>query len=195
MQAKEWTLFLRVNSRRYRRLFILICLLCSTSLALAADGCDPLKKEFDRTPLPEKASYHNELGIWFAGKGEKECALQSFLTAVATESSSWEANYNAGRMYIELGNLTSGARLLARAVALRPDAIESRLAYGEAVERLSQTGRAEQVYRDGLNLDPQSPLLYANLARLMGKKGSINRLFITGSRPLHLIPKISNIAS
>ena len=170
MHAEQSKTLCSQKGRLVGRLLLTVPLVLCASFAFAADHCASLRAQYQGVPFEGSASSYKELGVWLAHRNERACALQAFLSAIAKDGSSWEANYNAGELYMAAKDPQSASPYLARAVASKPESVPSRIAYGEALEKLNQIEEAETIYRDGLAFAAQSPLLLSNLANLLAQK-------------------------
>src|SRR3954451_25064728 len=98
----------------------------------------------------------NELGAWFAQKGDLTCAIQSFENAVKANPDSLDGRYNLGLALTEAGNSARAARELQILARREPNVARVHAALGLALRGSGDLSGAESELRKALVLDDKN---------------------------------------
>ena len=101
-----------------------------------------LRRATEADDGPAQANVLVKLGLLQSDLGRDSDALASFERAVRADSESWQASYQLGASYMELGYLERAQALLEDALALGGDSGELRLALAGTYSQLGQNDRA-----------------------------------------------------
>ena len=110
---------------------------------------------------------HNELGAFYFDQGRYEKALQEWQKTLALNADSTSGYVNIGNVYIRLGQFGLADNFFdqaARKLAVNAQTSEDIcIGWGTAQFYLKNYQRAEELYREGLQLNQEMPILWANL--------------------------------
>jgi tetratricopeptide (TPR) repeat protein len=125
---------------------------CSLTFASCV-GPAPLRAAIQSRP---NAQAYADLGNWFAGQKQFDCAAQSFASAAGLQPDSTTLVYLWGLSLSSAGHDAESLGPLHHAAALDPTDIRAHLALGAALDRLKQTANAEAEWRKALAIDADS---------------------------------------
>src|SRR5690242_13965676 len=98
----------------------------------------------------------NELGAWFAQKGDLTCAIQSFENAVKANPDSLDGRYNLGLALTEAGNSARAIRELQALVKSQPNITRVHAALAVALRASGNLPGAESELRTAVGLDDKN---------------------------------------
>jgi len=132
----------------------LLLLTLFSSAAFAACTA-PAKMRADLQGKPSAEKYAN-LGAWFGGQKQFECAAQAFGSAAKLQPDSESYQYMWGLSLYSNGHAAEAEEPLHAAASLNPSDVRPHLALGAALDKLNRTAAAETEWRAALAIDPDS---------------------------------------
>ena len=141
---------------------------------------------------PSSPNTHNNLGDVYGRRGDKQAALQEFLTAIALKPNYGDAYHNAGNTYSELGQLDKALEYYQKAAQLNPNLWQSyqniAAIYFESAKQASNSAElAQQQYnlaleylQKAISINPKNLNLRNNLGVVylaMGSKEKAKEIF------------------
>ena len=99
-----------------------------------------------------------QLGNWFAGNKQFDCAADTFRAALKIHPESAQLNYLEALMLVDAGHSGSAVLLLQSAIRLEPDADKPRLLLASLFEHAGQPALADEQWKQALAIDPKSDI-------------------------------------
>jgi len=136
-----------------------ILLAAATGLAAqtnaACAGPQQLTANLRTHPTTENAI---QLGNWFAGHKQFECAADTFRGALKTHPESAQLNYLEALALVESGHSGSAVLLLQNSIRLDPDVDKPHLLLANLYVRTGQPALAEEQWKQVLAIDPNNDI-------------------------------------
>lgn len=146
-----------VLSRRRQQFAIAGMLLLACCAALhAASPCAPPPELAARLQSDRSAGVHTDLGTWFVGKGQFNCAAAEFATASRMQPDSGHYAYLWGLSLYSAGDEQASIAPLEIAARLSPSDAHVHLLLGAIFDHASKRSDAEAEWRAALALGPDS---------------------------------------
>ncbi len=119
---------------------------------------------------PGAASYA-EMGLWFAGQQQFNCANQSFQSALKYDPASAKLNYFLGLSLHSSGRDEASIAPLKRSILADAKAIQPRLLLAMILQNQGKRNDAEEQWKAALHIDPASKDALDGLSTLMIDSG------------------------
>jgi tetratricopeptide (TPR) repeat protein len=151
---------------------------------------------------PGKARPYNNLGLYYANKGDYETAKQYMSKALAIDPDYAHALLNFGALLRKTEGDKEARVFYAeiaishfeRALALTPEDIEIRFALGQAYEVAGRPEQAAAAYVEAIKLAPASPVLHIAAAVAFEAAGKPTTALHHAHRAVELDPSDTNAA-
>jgi tetratricopeptide (TPR) repeat protein len=117
------------------------------------------------------ADSYAEMGVWFAGQQQFECANQSFRSALKYDPASAKLNYFLGLSLHSSGQDDASIAPLKQSVAADAKAIQPRLLLAMILQNQGKRSDAEEQWKAALQIDPASKDALDGLSTLMIDSG------------------------
>ena len=151
---------------------------------------------------PGKARPYNNLGLYYANKGDYETAKQYMSKALAIDPDYAHALLNFGTLLRKTEGDNEARMFYAemaishfeRALALTPEDIEIRFALGQAYEVVGRPEQAAAAYVDAIKLAPAAPVLHIAAAIAFEAAGKPTTALHHARRAVELNPSDTNAA-
>jgi tetratricopeptide (TPR) repeat protein len=127
-------------------------------------GPDTINGRLKAAPSAEAFA---DLGNWFAGTKQFECAASAFASASGLDPMSEPLAYLWGLSLYSAGHDADSLVPLRRAAKLEPADIRPHLALGAALATMKQTVDAEEEYRSALAIDANSSVALEGLSQVL----------------------------
>ncbi len=115
---------------------------------------------------PDCALAHNDLGVLFYKRGNKEKALKHYKNAARLEPENITFQKNiADFYYFVLGRIEEALQIYTKVLAADPEDIESLLIMGHICISLKQYDSSKTFYKRALEIDPENPDVMQGLER------------------------------
>ena len=124
----------------------------------------------DTTGDPDETAAMLEAAIQLHREGNLSVASGLYTQVIQRQPRNHDALHNLGRLALEVQRPDQAVRLLAQAIALRPELVESHLALGNAQNALSDYEAALESFTAAARLNPASATAHFN-------RGNVLRLF------------------
>jgi tetratricopeptide (TPR) repeat protein len=134
--------------------FLLLAIAAPCCRALAASECSV--PQGLRPQGPDSFSAWDSAGTWFAQRKNLNCASAAYNRALQIRPQSWRTLYDLGVIEVAQRRYPPAVLHLRRAVSLKPDSVNARIALGTALRESGQLGEAEAQFREILKMDPSS---------------------------------------
>ncbi len=134
------------------------------------------QQAFDANPKSVEALVG--LGRSYAGMGQYARAEQALMEAKARHPNDPAVLLELARTQIGAGKAEAALANLDIAAKKRPRDLQILTARGIALDRLSRHAEAQQVYRNGLSLDPTNFVLSSNLGLSLGLSGRTSEAIV-----------------
>ena len=123
---------------------------------------------------PKFAIAHNDLGVLYYDRGEKEKALTHYQEAarLQPENITFQKNL-ADFYYVEEGRIEEALQIYVKILESQPEDIETLLATGHICESLSQIDDAKVFYKRILEIEPWNSEVQQNLEALVTRANEV----------------------
>ena len=112
-----------------------------------------------------------QLGNWFAGHKQFECAADTFRGALKTHPESAQLNYLGALALVEGGHSGSAIPFLQNSIRLEPDVDKPHLLLANLYEKSGKISEADEQWKQALALDPHSDIALDSFsASLLARK-------------------------
>jgi len=115
---------------------------------------------------PECADQHLRLGELFEATSQHDLARQSYACAVQLNPDYLQATIKLGTALLREGSMTEAAQLFARAIEINDRILEGYVGLGVAQQAAGATEDALATFEMAAGIEPNSVLLFAEMARL-----------------------------
>lgn len=114
---------------------------------------------------PNSASFRDSLGwaLYKAGRGNE--ALNHFRAAIKIEPGFFKSYFNIGLVELTQSNFEAAAEMFKNVIRLRRNYLKAYVSLGDCYEKLSDDSKALYVYRQALNLAPDSQPIKKHLEK------------------------------
>jgi len=140
---------------------------CILSPLFALAVCNVPDTMNARLKAAPSAEAFADLGNWFAGAKQFECAASAFASASRLNPTSESLAYLWGLSLYSAGRDADSLVPLRRAAKLEPADIRPHLALGAALATMNQPADAEAEYRSALAIDANSPVALEGLSQVL----------------------------
>jgi len=141
---------------------------------------------------------HNNLGLFFAGRGQIDDAISQYESALRIRSGAEEARYNLSNALVHnnLGNalvqkdrVDEAIEQYEKAVELRPDYADGHFNLGSALLRESRLDDAIAEWQKTLALQPNDAEAHTTLGDALRRKGETNEAIAHYAKALEIAPQ------
>jgi tetratricopeptide (TPR) repeat protein len=136
-------------------LHLLVWLAVSCSAYAACTG--PQALETNRRAHPTTANAI-QLGGWFAGHKQFQCAVETFQTALKVDPGSAQLNYLEALALVGAGKPAAAIPLLQESIRLQPDVLKPHLLLATIEDHSGNPDQADAEWKKALAIDPHSEL-------------------------------------
>jgi len=137
---------------------------------------------------PDKWRPRTGLGLFLAGQGKYESALQHYYKALQYIPDSGELHYNIGATYNSQKKYEKAAEYYSKALQLDPDLIEAMNRLGPILEKKGDMEEAIRIYQKSLSIKPNNSEIHFRLANLLKAKDKIDEALVHYSTALMIQP-------
>ncbi len=128
-------------------------------------------KKKKQSTRKSKTNKNNALSIEQAIKahvdGNLTRAEKEYLTILTSEPNNYVIAGNLGTLYLATGRFQKAARILAKAVEIKPDYAQSHSNLGNALQALGQLDQAILSFHTAVSLEPKTPEWHFNLGNAL----------------------------
>jgi tetratricopeptide (TPR) repeat protein len=125
-----------------------------------------------------------QLGNWFAGNKQFDCAAQTFREALKTDPQSAQLHYLAGLALAGAGHSDEAVPAVMEAIRLQPDAIKPHLLLATIYSQSGHSSQSEEQFRKALAIDPHSEIALEGLSGvLLSRKDYIDVVSVLTNAP------------
>lgn len=114
---------------------------------------------------PDSASFRDSLGWAFYKAGRGNEAVNHFQAAIKIDASFYKSYFNLGLIELTRNNYQSAAEMFKSVIRLRRDYLKAYVSLGDCYEKLSDDAKALYVYRQAINLAPDSQPIKKHLEK------------------------------
>jgi tetratricopeptide (TPR) repeat protein len=138
--------------------------------AQAGAPCEGPKQVEARRAGTTASQFGNMSGVWFAQRGNFECAIAAFENVLRSDPNSEEARYNLGLALLENHQVARARKEFEALVQRLPTKAALRLGLGMAIEESGDLAAAESEYREALKLGPGSAQALLRLGTVLKRQ-------------------------
>ena len=136
-------------------ILLIACLAFATAAHAACTGPQALTAKLRAQPTTENAV---QLGSWFAGHKQFDCAVETFRSAQKADPNSAQLHYLEGLALLGSGQGPAAIPAVQEATRLQPDVIKPHLLLANLYEHAGKPAAAEEQWRKALAIDPKSAI-------------------------------------
>jgi tetratricopeptide (TPR) repeat protein len=138
---------------------------------------------------PEKSAHpYSGRGLLFMNDKRLKEASSDFDKAIELDSTHWQALYNRGNVYLDIGNYAKAAEDLSRSIKFNPGNIDAYTNRGLAYSELNRLDDAVNDFTKALSIKSGQPDVYSNRGIVFAKKGDYLRAEADFRKALELDP-------
>jgi tetratricopeptide (TPR) repeat protein len=138
-----------------RGILLSACLAFAATAHAACTGQQELTAKLRAQPTTENAI---QLGSWFAGHKQFDCAVETFRGALKSDPNSAQLHYLEGLALVGSGQETAAIPAVQEAIRLQPEVIKPHLLLANLYERGGNPAAAEEQWKKALAIDPESAI-------------------------------------
>ncbi|GAB4229660.1 MAG: tetratricopeptide repeat-containing sulfotransferase family protein [Methyloligellaceae bacterium] len=138
---------------------------------------------------PQAASVFNLLGAIYAGKGQNNKAIASYVHAITVKPDFAEGHYNLGVLLWKMGMREQAVASYRLALTANPDFAPAHGTLANALRESGQLEEAVESYARAIEIRPESPELHSNLANALNDLGRFEEGLEACDRALGLAPE------
>ncbi|MGA2653976.1 MAG: tetratricopeptide repeat protein [Terracidiphilus sp.] len=131
------------------------CLAFADIAHAACTGPQALTAKLRAQPTSENAI---QLGSWFAGHKQFDCAAETFRSAQKADPNSAQLHYLEGLALVGSGQESTAIPALQKAIQLQPGVIKPHLLLANLYEHAGNTTAADDQWKKALAIDPKSAI-------------------------------------
>jgi tetratricopeptide (TPR) repeat protein len=147
--------FLRVPGARRVLLAAGVALATTPAVHAVCTGPPALTAKLHAQPTTENAI---QLGNWFAGHKQFQCAVETFSAALKADPQSAQLNYLEALALVGAGHPAAAAPALQESIRLQSDALKPHLLLANLYEESGKSDDADAQWRQALAIDPHSEI-------------------------------------
>ena len=147
-----------------RCILLTACLGITASAHAACTGPQTLTVRLHDHPTTENFV---QLGSWFAGKNQFECAIETFRTALKADPQSAELNYLEALALVGAGKPAAAVPPVQESIRLQPKVIKPHLLLATIYDQSGKPDEADEQWRLALAIDPHSEIALEGLSGAM----------------------------
>ena len=125
--------------------------------------------------LPDRAEFHNTLGLVHSARGDRSTAIQAFRTAADLPGDYPPAVANLARHLYETRSFSAALPYLAKVARLHPEDAEAQYRYAHALTQVLELRAGLGVLRELTRRHPAMPEAWAEVGRVFAIQGRSDR--------------------
>ncbi|KKT72222.1 MAG: TPR domain protein [Microgenomates group bacterium GW2011_GWA2_44_7] len=167
---------LYIKERSKLIFFVLFALVVSSYFILSVKRNFEWKNQDTLWPAtvavsPGSTLAHNNMGDYYARRGDLKSAAKEFGTAVALKPDNANAIHNLGFTYLQMGEATKAAELFDKALTIDPKLIEAAIGLYSVYAQNNDQTKAKAALERAIQINPNAPVVYNVLAVELLKNG------------------------
>ncbi len=140
------------------------CIGVTATAHATCTGPQTMTAKLHAQPTTENAI---QLGSWFAGRKQFQCAAEIFRAALKADPQSAQLNYLEALALVGLGNQAAAIPALEESIRLDSTVLKPHLLLADLYEKSGKDSEAEQQWNRALAIDPHSDIALDGLSALL----------------------------